>query len=190
MKTEKHKQKTKEEVVLVDEDNNVIKTMPKEEVHGSDTPLHRAFSSFIFRSDGKLLLQQRSHKKKTWPLVWSNSCCGHPALDESTTDAANRRLRDELGMSVDRIEEVSPYRYKFIKDGIMENEICPILVGLTSDEPEINSDEVENTKWVEWDDFLKEITDNPEKYSPWCVEQVKILQKNKRFKELIKQNEN
>jgi isopentenyl-diphosphate delta-isomerase len=67
-----------EEVVLVDEENNILGTMPKSLVHGEKTPLHRAFSAFIFNYDKKLLLQQRSHVKKTWPLAWSNSCCGHP----------------------------------------------------------------------------------------------------------------
>jgi isopentenyl-diphosphate delta-isomerase len=65
-------------VVLVDENNTVLGTMPKSEVHGAETPLHRAFSIFLFNAEKKLLLQQRSHVKKTWPLAWSNSCCGHP----------------------------------------------------------------------------------------------------------------
>jgi len=65
-----------EYVVLVDEHNNVLGTTPKATVHGEDTPLHRAFSAFIFNSKGELLLQQRSLAKKTWPGVWSNSFKG------------------------------------------------------------------------------------------------------------------
>ena len=62
-------------VVLVDEQNRVLGTTPKAEVHREITPLHRAFSSYIFRSGDKhLLIQQRSGKKKTWPFMWSNSC--------------------------------------------------------------------------------------------------------------------
>jgi len=174
---------------LIDEKNNVLGTMPKAEVHKKETPLHRAFSSFIFNTKNKkLLLQQRSHIKKTWPLVWSNSCCGHPKLNESNTEAAKRRLKDELNMEVDFIEEVSPYRYKFSREGIMENEICPIQLGFTKDEPKINPDEVEAIRWVDWNEFLNETKNNHGKYSPWCEEQVEILDKNKRFKELIKLN--
>lgn len=173
-----------EEVVLVDEDNNVLKTVPKSEVHSAETPLHRAFSSFIFRESGDLLLQQRSHKKKTWPMVWSNTCCGHPSLEESNVEAATRRLQEELGIKVENLEEVSPYRYQFVQNGIMENEICPILVGFTSEEPKINDDEVENTQWIKWEEFLKEVDSYPGKYSPWCMEQAKILNKNKKFNEI------
>jgi isopentenyl-diphosphate Delta-isomerase len=170
-------------VVLVDENNAILGTMPKSEVHGAETPLHRAFSIFIFNSEKKLLLQQRSHVKKTWPLAWSNSCCGHPGLDESNIDAVKRRLRDELGMSISWTEEAAPYRYQFTKDGVMENEICPIHIGYTEDEPVINPDEVEAIEWISWTDFLEEIHNNTDKYSPWCIEEAIMLEKSGILKE-------
>ena len=73
----------------------------------------------------------------------------------------------------------------------MENEICPILIGFTEGEVKLNEDEVEAIKWLSWSDFLKDISENSEKYSPWCKEQVKILANNERFQSLIKEkNEN
>ena len=87
-----------EKVVLVDEENNVLGEMLKSEVHSDKTPLHRAFSVFLFDENNQLLLQQRSSKKKTWPLIWSNSCCGHPFLDETNETAIKRRCSDELGI--------------------------------------------------------------------------------------------
>lgn len=170
-------------VVLVDEENNILGTMPKSEVHWAFTPLHRAFSLFLFNPEKKLLLQQRSHVKKTWPLAWSNSCCGHPGLDEPNIVAAKRRLQDELGMTAKWIEEAAPYRYQFTKDGVMENENCPIHIGYTEDEPAINPDEVETIDWIGWADFLKEIQNNTNKYSPWCVEEAMILEQSGILKE-------
>jgi isopentenyl-diphosphate Delta-isomerase len=175
---------TPELVVLVDEQNNVLGTMPKSEVHGAETPLHRAFSLFLFNRVGELLLQQRSHVKKTWPLVWSNSCCGHPGLDEPTVDAAKRRLSFELGMEAAFIEEVSPYRYKFVRYGVMENEICPILIGFTDALPQPNPEEVEAVRWVPWNEFLADITATPGQYSEWCEEEAHLLSTNARFLEL------
>ncbi|PIT89137.1 MAG: isopentenyl-diphosphate Delta-isomerase [Candidatus Levybacteria bacterium CG10_big_fil_rev_8_21_14_0_10_36_7] len=179
-----------ENVVLVDEENKILGIMPKSEVHQKGTPLHRAFSIFVFNEYGELLLQQRSSKKKTWPLVWSNSCCGHPQIDESNIDAARRRLFDELGIKLDVIEEVSPYRYKFSRDGIMENEICPILVGFVNKSTfiKVNSDEVENIRWVKWSDWLKDVEKKFNGYSPWCIEETFILSKNKKFKQLLDLN--
>lgn len=172
-------------VVLVDEHNNVLGTMPKVLVHGATTPLHRGFSLFLFDRDGRLLLQQRSHKKKTWPLVWSNSVCGHPGLGETNIEAAKRRLSHELRMGVTHIEEVAPYRYTFTRGGVMENEICPILVGTTTEEPRINPEEVEATRWLEWPRFLAEIDTAPGSYSEWCEEEARILAAHPRFRAIV-----
>lgn len=173
-------------VVLVDENNNAIGTMLKSEVHQEHTPLHRAFSSFIFRtSDGKLLLQQRSSYKKTWPMMWSNSCCGHPAPDESNVSAAARRLQAELGLAPIALEEVAPYRYCFSFAHVMENEICPIIVGFVDAAPILNPDEVEAVRWVDWQEFILEVKQHPARYSAWCVEETLILEKNDRVKALF-----
>ena len=172
-------------IVLVDEQNRELGTMPKADVHGATTPLHRAFSSFVFRSSDKhLLLQQRSAKKRTWPLIWSNSCCGHPGPGESNVDAARRRLKYELGLVPTVLEEVAPYRYCFTKDGAMENEICPILVGIVDAEVLINPDEVQAVRWIEWNGFLEAFERNPKEYSEWCIEQARILENMPGWKEL------
>ena len=175
-----------EKVILVDEKNNVLGTMPKKEAHRRKTPLHRAFSVFIFNKKGELLLQKRSWRKKTWPGVWSNSCCGHPVLGEKNEKAAKRRIKEELGLKVKNIKEVAPYRYKFSKYGIMENEICPILVVFLKNVPhkiKFDKKEVDKIRWVDWGEFLREIKENSKQYSPWCVEQAKILRRKiKNFK--------
>jgi len=165
-------------VVLVDDNNTPVGTAPKSTVHTATTPLHRGFSLFIFNRDGELLLTRRAETKKTFPNVWTNTICGHPALDESPEHAAVRRLKDELGIASADIKTVSPYRYRFIDvHGIMENEICPILVGHTLVDPKPNPHEVADWKWMPWQEFLVETQNIPDKYSPWCVEEAAILRK-------------
>lgn len=171
-----------EHVVLVNEHNEVIGTAEKLETHNHQTPLHRGISVFLFNKEGKLLLQQRSHKKKTWPLVWSNSCCGHPGINETSIETAKRRLAYELGITDAELTVVlSDYRYQFEKDGIYENEFCPVMIGITNQEPNINPDEVEAVKWIPWEEWLKEIETNHKSYSEWCVEETILLSKNNLF---------
>ena len=173
-------------IVLVDEKNNVLGTMPKADAHQTRTPLHKAFSLFLFNSNKELLLQQRSGKKKTWPLVWSNSCCGHPGLGEENEAAIGRRLKEELGLNKVNIIGSLPYRYCFSKDGIMENEICPVFFGTTDESPDINPDEVETIRWVKWADFMEEIkNDSAEIFSPWCKEQANLLANHHGFIKFI-----
>ena len=159
-----------EYVILVNKQNKILGTAPKLQAHNNNTKLHRGFSLFLFNKKGELLLQKRSFKKKTWPLVWSNSCCGHPALGQSNVDAAKRRLEYELGISAaDIFEVISDFRYKVKLDSIVENEICPILVGISEQEPIMNKDEVNDIAWVNWNKFIDDVKNNPDGYSPWCA---------------------
>lgn len=179
-----------EEVVLIDEKNNVLGSAPKDEAHTTNTPLHRGFSLFLFNSSGELLLTRRALTKKTFPGVWTNTVCGHPSLGESEVDAAKRRLNEELGIDLDKRSDVkgfqgltlmethvvAPYRYRFAdKNGIIENEICPILVAYSNTNPKINTSEIEEWKWIKWEQFLQEIKYNPQPYSPWSIEEAQVL---------------
>jgi len=166
-------------VVLVDEHNNVLGTMPKVAVHTTDTPLHRGFSLFVFNSKGELLITQRALTKKTFPGVWSNTVCGHPGPSELPKDAAVRRLKEELNMNLQSVEPVTDYRYRFSdKNGIIENEICPVFWGMSNDVPQVNPLEIEDMKWIPWEDFLNDIQVNPDIYSPWCREEAVYVVKS------------
>lgn len=171
-----------EAVVLVNEANEVIGTADKSTVHGESTPLHRAFSVFVFDHNNRLLLQQRAAQKQAWPLFWSNSCCGHPALHESNIQAVSRRCQFELGIAVSHIVEMAPYRYCFSDRQVMENEICPILVARCQSPLKANPAEVQATQWIDWAQWLQNITRQPDTYSPWCVEESKILAASDTFK--------
>ncbi|MFQ3550193.1 MAG: isopentenyl-diphosphate Delta-isomerase [Armatimonadota bacterium] len=184
----KYKKSNEECVVLVDDNNKVLGTELKSKVHTADTKLHRAFSIFIFNDKGELLLQQRSKYKKTWALQWSNSCCGHPMLGESIENAAKRRAFDELGVELKNIKVILPnFRYKAQKDGIVENEICPVLVGFINNNPAPNPIEVEDIQWMNWQDFMQ-LIEKDGFLSPWCIEEAKQLNSCDEFLKIIDAN--
>ena len=87
-----------ESVVLLDEAGNASGTAGKVAVHHDRTPLHLAFSCYLFNEAGQFLLTRRAESKRTFPGVWTNTCCGHPLPGEATSDGVLRRLRDELGI--------------------------------------------------------------------------------------------
>lgn len=177
----------KDYVILVNDRNKSLGTMEKLTAHNANTPLHRAFSVFLFNTKGELLLQQRSKKKKTWPGVWTNSVCGHPKLWERPSAAARRRLQFELGLENVKVVMALPdYRYWAEKDGIVENEICPVMVGYTDEKPQPNPEEVAAVRWIAWKDWLDEIAKYPDHYSPWCVEETKLLRQKVKGHQLIK----
>jgi isopentenyl-diphosphate Delta-isomerase len=165
-----------EMIVLVDGDDNPVRTERKSVAHNGYTKLHRAFSVFLFNSRGELLLQQRASSKKTWPGVWSNSCCGHVMLHEEVISAAKRRLKYELGLSGISLSVALPdFRYRAEKDGIVENEICPVLIGFTERSPRPNPDEVADTKWVDWDELVRSVESGESELSPWAADEIRLL---------------
>jgi len=130
----------------------------------------------LFNSKNELLLTRRAHTKKTFPGLWTNTVCGHPAPDEGVVDAAKRRLKEEMGIEGVDLKEVSPYRYSFADaGGIVENEICPVLVARGDMTPKVNTNETAAWKWIPWKEYLHEIEINPKSYSPWSIEEAKII---------------
>lgn len=174
----KEPKKAEELIILLDDNLNELGTAPKLASHHAHTPLHRAFSCYIFDDKGSFLVTQRALSKKVWPGVWTNSVCGHPGLGESDQTAIARRAQDELGMTVHDIAVLLPdYRYTTPPyEGIIENEICPVYAAHLASASDVNPEEVEAYTWMAWDEYINDITANPEKYSYWAKDQLKQLQ--------------
>lgn len=168
---------TEEMVVLLDPDGTPIGTAAKAGVHTRDTPLHLAFSVYLLRADGQLLLTRRALAKTTWPGVWTNSCCGHPAPGEDPADAVTRRVADELGLTVTDLRPLLPdFRYRAVAaDGVVENEVCPVYLGLVDSDPLPEPSEVMDWTCADPARLISAVTAAPFAFSPWMVEQLAQL---------------
>ena len=110
-------------------------------------------------------------------------------INEKTEDAAVRRLRFELGISGVDLKMILPhFRYRAEKDGVVENEICPVLIGFTDQEPEINPSEVAETKWVLWSEFLRSSRNGESELSPWAIEEAELLSNSEVFRRAFDRN--
>jgi isopentenyl-diphosphate delta-isomerase len=166
-----------EQVVLLTETGEPAGVTPKATVHTTDTPLHLAFSCYLFNTDGQLLLTQRALSKPTWPGVWTNSCCGHPAPGENLADAVRRRLQRELGITVDEVTLVLPkFRYRAVMtNGMVENEMCPVFRAFTDADATPAADEVEAFRWADWSGLAGDVLAGRRAISPWCLDQITEL---------------
>ena len=156
-----------EELILVDAGDNELGFLSKEECHDGDGILHRAFSLFVFNTNGELLLQKRSAEKRLWPLFWSNSCCSHPRKGESMQVATRRRLREELGIeaSLEFIYKFS-YRAQFGDLG-SENELCSVYLGNTEQAFSANTHEIADARYVSREALQAELRARPGEFTPW-----------------------
>jgi len=164
-------------VVLLDDRRRPIGTAPRATVHSADTPLHLAFSCYVFDDARRLLVQRRAVTKRTWPGVWSNSCCGHPRPGEDVAEAAFRRVREELGLEPRTLRPLLPdFAYvATMPDGTRENEACPVFGVYTDADPVPDPTEVEEWRWVPWSEFVDAAHATPWLISPWAALQVREL---------------
>ena len=159
-----------EELVLcLDSDDNVIDSSSKFTTHHGEGILHRAFSVLIFDSEGRLLVQQRSSDKITFPAVWANSCCSHP-LDidgensdpiEGVTEAARRKLDQELGIPRTitddwKFHHIGRFEYKCRWDSDwVEHEIDHVLIVEADCEVDFNRNEIQSVDWLDNDSLIR-----------------------------------
>jgi isopentenyl-diphosphate delta-isomerase len=171
-----------ESVVLLDETGYASGTAVKTAVHHAQTPLHLAFSCYLFNSAGQFLLTRRAESKRTWPGVWTNTCCGHPQPGESLSGSIQRRLRQELGIGAAKLALVLPrFRYEArMANGVRENEVCPVYAAYSDippepDPPEPDPAEVAEVRWVDWGEFCDAVRTGRQPVSPWCALQLAEL---------------
>ncbi|WP_369131144.1 isopentenyl-diphosphate Delta-isomerase [Modestobacter roseus] len=168
----------RELIVLVDDDGTEIGTLPKSLVHHGETPLHRAFSAYLFDEAGRLLVTRRAEDKATFPGMWTNTVCGHPGPGEDDPTAIARRARYELGLGVADLRPAVPsYRYRAVFRGVVENEICPVWIGRFTGTPAPEPTEVGEWEVLDWAEFrARQDAQLDDAWSPWCREQARLIE--------------
>lgn len=157
-----------EALILVDQDDREIGSRSKLACHEGDGVLHRAFSVFLFTSDGRVLLQRRSPGKLLWPGYWSNACCSHPRAGEELSQAVDRRMQQELGVTT-TVELIYKFIYHATFDNVgAEYEFCSVWVG-SVDERSLNpnSNEISEVQLLSRDDLTEALASRPEEFTPW-----------------------
>lgn len=156
-----------EYVVLVDQNDKQIGVEEKIAAHEKGL-LHRAFSIFIFNSQGQMLIQKRAAGKYHSANLWSNTCCSHPRPDESLDQAVERRLQEEMGFTCPLKEVFSfVYKIKFDDCDLFEHEYDHVFIGTFDGQPNPNPSEASDFKWIDLDELQMDIQEHPEKYAHW-----------------------
>jgi len=159
----------KEMCMAVDENDRVIDSVSKIECHRGKGIRHRAFSVLIFDSEDRLLMQQRSSEKITFPGIWANSCCSHP-LDienengdpvEGVIHASKRKMLQELGIPLEvssnwDFNHIGRFEYSCRwDDDWIEHEIDHVLIVRASPNLSINRNEIKDTKWLNHQEIIQ-----------------------------------
>jgi isopentenyl-diphosphate delta-isomerase len=154
-------------VILVDENDTEVGFSYKLKAH-QDGLLHRAISVFVHHK-GALLLQQRALDKYHSAGLWSNTCCSHPRPGESISEAAHRRLQEEMNIDIE-LTYRGFFIYRSVYDnGLIEHELDHVFSGELKDKNayRINPHEAQNARWVSVATLKKDLLTNPNCYTSW-----------------------
>lgn len=162
--------------------------IPKDVGHTGSGKRHLAIAVLLENSRGGVLLQRRKHK--VFDDIWDVTGATHPLHllegDESFEEATLRCLKREYDINPDKVENLKnlgTFNYfASYKDGLCENEHCAMLVGEYNGEVKVNPEVGYGYKWMDKQEFLKDIEANPTNYSPWAIPGVQILKEAGYFK--------
>ncbi|MFS8083505.1 MAG: isopentenyl-diphosphate Delta-isomerase [Ginsengibacter sp.] len=169
-------------LILVDINDVPIGTGEKLPVH-MDGLLHRAFSVFIFNSQGQLLLQQRAMGKYHSEKLWTNTCCSHPLHNIPMEETIEGRLMEEMGLTCKTY-----FQFKFtyknaFKDGLVEHEVDHVFFGISDDKPQPNKEEVMDWKYISLNELQTDIESQPSLYTSWLrISITEVIRNYEEFK--------
>lgn len=155
-----------EYVILVNTNDEEIGSMEKMDAH-RQALLHRAFSIFVFNTEGHLLIHRRATDKYHSPGLWTNTCCSHPRIGETTLDAAYRRLQEEMGFQCELTESFSFIYKAELEEGLYEHEFDHVFIGEYSGSPVANPEEVSEWKYISMEELQNDIRVNTNNYTVW-----------------------
>jgi len=152
--------------VLVDETDGFLGTAEKLAAHHQGLR-HRAVSVLVFDVLDRVLLQRRAAGKYHSGGLWSNTCCGHPVPGEASREAAERRLREELGLRIP-LGYLTTFSYRTaVSDHLIEHELDHVFVGRTNRAPTPDPAEVAECLWMTWPELERAVEDEPARFTPW-----------------------
>ena len=117
---------------------------------------HRAVYAFIMDKKGNILLQKRSANKKMWPNMWDVSVGGSVVSGESSREAAEREVAEELGLEIS-LENVRPAITISFKEGFDDNYV--VVRDVKDEEITLQPEEVQAYKWADEAEILQMIED-------------------------------
>ena len=145
---------------VVDEKDSVVTPMERDLVHVNKLP-HRAVHIWVFNAEGELFLQKRSFWKENHPGLWCSSVAGHVASGENYLAAAERELKEELGVNL----PLTPF-YRISASAATEQEFVECFYGHFEGPFVMDPEEVETGAFFPRIVVQQWLENSPEEFTP------------------------
>lgn len=135
-----------------------------------DGAFHMVVHVCIFNSRGQMLIQQRQPFKSGWPDMWDITVGGSAVAGETSRQAAEREVAEEIGYKID-LRDVRPFltiNFKFGFDDfyILEDDVD--IGGL-----KLQYEEVQRVRWATKDEIMSVM--DRKKFIPYHKSFIELL---------------
>jgi len=156
------------------------------DITGATHPLHKPHYCHSERSEESV-----PKEIATSPAAPRNDkkckICNQDDVDETLEEATKRCLAEEWGINEIRdIKILGEFNY-FAKYNdfceneaeplFCENEHCAMIMGKYDGAVKINPEMGYEYKWMDKEEFLKDIEQNPKNYTPWAIKSLEFLKR-------------
>lgn len=124
----------------------------------------------IFNSHGEMLIQQRQPFKTGWSDLWDISIGGSAIAGETSQQAVERELREELGIDYD-FSDIRPHLTVNFDTGF--DDIYLIKKDISLFELKLQTEEVQSAKWASKNEILKLVDGG--KFIPYHDNMIELL---------------
>ena len=164
-------------ILACDDQGNFLEYIPRITGHTGEGRRHLAITVLIHNSKGEVLLQKRKHK--IFDNIWDFTASTHPLHtsdgDETLEQATARALKDEYRIENVSFKVLGSFNYFTQIGELCENEHDHLLIGEYNGQVKLNPRVAYEYKWVDKQQMLKDMEQNPQKYSSWAKEGLKVL---------------
>ncbi|MBD3309696.1 NUDIX domain-containing protein [Candidatus Woesearchaeota archaeon] len=105
-------QEEQEMVHIVDEDDNPLSAISREEARNRKDIIIRAAIIIVKDPEGKYFVHRRCATRKRYPCRWGIGCGGAVHVGETYKQAALRELEEELGIRDAELELMTVFSYR------------------------------------------------------------------------------
>jgi isopentenyldiphosphate isomerase len=132
----------KELLEVVNENGEISKVMPRSEIHGNPSLIHKVVHVLVFNNRGEIFLQKRSMLKDVAPGKWDTSVGGHVNYDETIDKAVMREMEEELGITSCKPE----FLYTYIHSNPYETELVYTHSCIHNGKIDFQKDEIDEVR--------------------------------------------
>ena len=111
----------------------------------------------IFNDKGEMLIQKRQPFKQGWSGMWDLSVGGSAVSGDNSRSAAQRELREELGLDID-FEKINPSLTIYFERGF--DDVYLLTRNVDINDIKLQYEEVETVKWASADEIKSMIDED------------------------------